>query len=184
MAEEIVESEVTEELPEGAESRPSLLRKLLIIVPIVILALGLQTVAAYFTVTWLFFSSPPKKPEAPPGKTSGDTVQVKEERPEYGKGEIYVFEDIIVNPAGTLGRRYLVLSMSFEVSEKKALVEIEEKEPIIRDALLTLLASKTLDYVSEVANLESMRKQIKEVVNDYLDKGEVVRVYFTGYVLQ
>ena len=78
----------------------------------------------------------------------------------------------------------MVMSLSFEVSDKKIVEELAAREPIIRDALISLLAAKSLDYVSDIANLESLRMQIKDTVNEYLKKGRVVRVYFTGYVLQ
>lgn len=160
-------------------------KKLMIIVPIIVLALGLQAVAAYFTVNWLFFSKPleQKTVKSMSGPGAADSAEVLPES-EYGKGEMFLFEDIIVNPAGTMGRRYLVLSLSFEVVGKKGMEELREREPIIRDALFTLLASKSLDYVSDVANLEPLREQIRKTVNAYLDKGDVVRVYFTGYILQ
>ena len=167
-----------------------------IIAPIVIIILAAQSVGAYYTMKKLFFSYTDKEiievastvSWTPPETTVADTVKaVKEEAPgtEYEPtGLIHQFEDVIVSPAGTEGRRYFVLTMSFEVSKKKVLEELPLKTPIIRDALLTLLATKTLDFLSDVNNMENLRKEIMQTVNLYLEKGQVVRVYFTGYILQ
>ena len=167
-----------------------------IIAPIIIIVIAAQSVGAYYTMKKLFFSYTDKEiievastvSWTPPETTVADTVQtVKEELPipEYEPtGLIQQFEDVIINPAGTEGRRYFVLTMSFEVSKKKVLEELILKTPIIRDALITLLATKTLDYLSDVNNMESLRTEIMQTVNLYLEKGHLVRVYFTGYILQ
>jgi len=185
MAEELditLGAEVPDELAGGGKKRG----QLLIIVLAVILALGAQTLAAYYTISLLFFHNPPaavEKPAAQMDSLQQDTTVVAEEKIETS-GEVFEFADLIVNPAGTMGRRYFVVSMGFEVSNKKVLDEIAAKDAPIRDALITLLAQKNLDYIADVANMESIRSEIQRTVNKFLESGKVVKIYFTGYILQ
>ena len=163
-------------------------RKWYIIIPAILLILAAQTVAAYYTISLIFFSDMPAAPEEIVSTTKADSssMETKEvvKEPYEATGEIYEFADIIVNPSGTLGRRYLVVSMSFEVSHKKVLLELEAKEPILRDALLTLLARKSLDYVADISNMETIREEIMDTANAYLNDGSIIRIFFTGYILQ
>ena len=163
----------------------SLVGKKIILIPIVVLLLTAEIVGAYYTVNLLFFSKMPPLPENKIVQAdSAEIAPVELEILQKGKGELYDFADIVVNPAGTGGRRYLVISMTFELSDKKVVKEVSEKEPILRDALLTHLAAKHFDYVTEVANIEEMRKEMQDILNKHLEKGKVLRIYFTGYVLQ
>lgn len=162
-------------------------RKWYIIIPVALLILAAQTVAAYYTINLIFFSNMPSLPDTA-SMTSSDSTEAEPEEtskePYKATGEIYEFQDIIVNPSGTMGRRYLVVSMSFEVSHKRVLEELNQQEPILRDALLTLLARKSLDYVADVSNLEAIREEIMVTANSYLADGSIIRIFFTGYILQ
>jgi len=159
--------------------------KLLIKIALIILALGVQTVAAYFTITFLFFKNPPANAET--GAVPADSlkeVTKKEKEDSEGAGEIFSLTDLIVNPAGTMGRRYFVISMGLEVSNAKVIEELTAKEPLVRDALITLLTQKNFDYIADAANMETIRSEIQETVNKYLDKGKITKIYFTSYILQ
>ncbi len=169
-------SGIMEGIEPSAGSGGSPLKKL-IIIPIVLLVLAAQTALAYFTMNYFFFSEQPpvRQAEAKEKKHEGESIPA---------GEIYQITDIIVNPAGTQGRRYLVVSLGMEVTGKNAMAEIQLREPQIRDALITLLSSKTLEFLADVLNRESMREEIMTVTNQFVEKGEVIRIYFIGYVLQ
>jgi flagellar protein FliL len=70
------------------------------------------------------------------------------------------------------------------VDNDKVMEELKTKDAIIKDTLITLLTQKTLDYISDVLNMESIRNEIQQAINDKLQKGKVAKVYFTSYILQ
>ena len=75
-------------------------KKYLLIALIVVAQIGL----AYFLIT--YFIIPALLAEKDPNEASVETEETEEdEETEEGSGEIYVVEDVIVNPAGTLGTR-------------------------------------------------------------------------------
>jgi len=181
------------EKQEESETRKNLkVVNVVFIVLLVVIILAAQTIVAYFTINKLFFAkmnAEINELKANLGismiSTVKDTVVDRIKLSEYEPtGIIAEFDDIVVNPAGTEGRRYFVLTMSMEVDRKKTMDELLSKTPVVRDALITLLAAKTLDYVTNVMNMDELRGEIMKTTNGFLDKGRVIRVYFTGYVLQ
>jgi flagellar FliL protein len=103
---------------------------------------------------------------------------------ENSKGEIINFENIIVNPSGTMGSRYLNATIGIEVGDETTRAAIEGNSPRIKDALITLLSSQTIDELSTAASREEIRKSIQARVNQMVAPNEVKAVYFLDFVLQ
>lgn len=105
-----------------------------------------------------------------------------------GKGEgnavVYAIKDIVVNPAGTSGSRFLSVSFGFELSSAAEEAEFESHEPLVRDVLITILSSKTMAELTDAKEKEIMRVQIKKRLQQLLNSEEPNAVYFTDFVLQ
>jgi flagellar protein FliL len=99
-------------------------------------------------------------------------------------GVVYAIKDIVVNPAGTGGSRFLSVSLGFELSSEAAATEFETREPLVRDVLITILSSKTLAELTDAREKEIMRVQIKKRLQQLLESEEPNAVYFTDFVLQ
>ncbi len=104
----------------------------------------------------------------------------------HGAGQVHIcdIEDIVINPAGTGGSRYLSASLSFELESAPAAALFEKREPIIRDALITILSSKTVAQLTDIKQKEIVRYQIKKRVAELLHTDELAGVYYTDFVLQ
>jgi flagellar FliL protein len=100
------------------------------------------------------------------------------------KTEMVMVDDIIVNPSGTGGTRFLSCSIGFEVGSEEAVKQFESRRPMIRDALITILGSKTLEQLSDAKEKEITRYQIKKRVEQLMNSKDVQGVYFTDFVLQ
>ena len=103
---------------------------------------------------------------------------------EGGKAAIYSIKNIVINPAGTGGSRFLSASISFELESGEAQRQFEDREPIIRDALITILSSKTVAQLTDPKQKEITRYQIKKRVSQLMETEEVAGVYYTDFVLQ
>ena len=105
---------------------------------------------------------------------------------EEGAEEAYIFEisDIIVNPAGTGGTRFLSASIGFELDYPETMKLFEARQPQIRDALITILGSKNIEQLTDMKQKEIARLQIKKRVSHLLDTDELVAIYFTNFVIQ
>ena len=101
-----------------------------------------------------------------------------------GGSEILAVKDIVINPAGTGGSRFLSVSFAFEVESAYLAAEFEERAPIIRDALITILSSKTVAQLTDPKQKEIVRYQIKKRISQLMETDELAGVYYTDFVLQ
>lgn len=113
----------------------------------------------------------------------------KRKKKSDGHGEetgsiVYAIKDIVVNPAGTGGTRFLSVSFGFELGSSYVASEFEDRELMVRDALITILSSKTVAQLTDAKQKEIVRYQIKKRLEKLLDTDEIDGVYFTDFVLQ
>ncbi len=118
-----------------------------------------------------------KLEEAPSGHGGGGGEQA-------GTNQFFTVESIVVNPAETQGTRYLSCSVSFEVASPEDLKAFEDKAVKIKDLLITILSSKTVDELADIKVRNDMRRQILAVVNRFTTPAQASAVYLTDFVLQ
>jgi len=104
------------------------------------------------------------------GETKGEKV-----------GPILETEEFTVNVSNTTNR-YIKAKFALEVSDKKVLEELEEKKPLLKDRIIMVLSSQSLQELSTVEGKEACKKAIMNTVNEFLEKGEVTKVYFTNII--
>ncbi len=97
---------------------------------------------------------------------------------------VYAVKDIVVNPAGTGGTRFLSVSFGFELGSSDLAAEFEERELIVRDALITILSAKTVAQLTDAKQKEIVRYQVKKRLEMLMDTDEIEGVYYTDFVLQ
>lgn len=97
---------------------------------------------------------------------------------------LYSITDIVVNPAGSGGGRFLSVSFAFELESSYMAAVFEEREPIIRDALITILSSKTVAQLTDPKQKEVVRYLIKKRISRLMDTEDLAGVYYTDFVLQ
>lgn len=187
-------TEATDHQPAAARVRlPSNLTALLTKVAI-FGVIGLVAIVAAYVVTLkvlkpMLASEAPAVEQSAPAKLEPAKVTGAEERSGHGSGktggasEFFTIESIVVNPAETGGTRYLSCSVSFEVA-KADLSVFKEKQVKIKDILITILSSKTVDELADIKQRNDMRKQILAVVNRYVAPAQADAVFLTDFVLQ
>ena len=126
--------------------------------------------------------------EASKEEESGDHGSKPKKRTSHGastgEGMVYSVRDIIINPAGTGGTRFLSVSFGFELGTAELAEEFDAKEAIVRDALITILSSKTVAQLTDVKQKEIARYQIKKRLEQLLETDQIEGVYYTDFVLQ
>jgi flagellar protein FliL len=178
MADDKPEKDVTK--AENAAESPPIKKKSMSFIIYIVIALVMAG-GGYFAGTSLSGGSSEgdEKTEAHDKKT--DTGK-ENDKPIHS--EVFMMEDVIVNPAGTGGTRFLSVSIGFEISSKELAEEFENREPLIKDALLTILGSKTIEQLSDAKEKEITRYQIKKRVEKLMQTEDIMAVYFTDFILQ
>ncbi len=60
----------------------------------------------------------------------------------------------------------------------------EAKSVQVKDILITILSSKTVDELSDIRQRNQMRRQIMTIVNRFMAPTQTKAVYLTDFVLQ
>lgn len=124
------------------------------------------------------------KAKAPKKKKKKKRKRSSEEEGSEVTAYIFEIEDIIVNPAGTGGTRFLSASVGFELEYEDLLPLFKARQAQIRDALITILGSKNIEQLTDMKQKEIARLQIKRRVEHLLETDELTAVYFTNFVIQ
>lgn len=110
---------------------------------------------------------------------------------EKGPPSYIKLEPAVVNISNGEDSHYLQVSIDLKTFNPKVGEEVTLLMPEIRDGILTLLAGQNPDTVTQPAEREKLRQQIKGLVNRLLtehgkekDKEPVDGVFFTAFVMQ
>lgn len=115
------------------------------------------------------------------GITEEEQAEEASEPVEYG--EFAEIQNLIVNPSGTDGTRFLMISLGIESKEAAALEEVKAKDIVVRDTILKVLGERPVESLT-IANHTAMKSELLAAINALLSEGKVERLYFTQYVLQ
>lgn len=107
----------------------------------------------------------------------------KTEKSEAGKF-IYSIQDVTVNPAMTDGKRYIQVSVGFDLGSEEQKNSFKEKEELIKDVLNSTFSSKTLDQLTSPTFKDSLKVEISGRVKKVLSNVTINSVYFSKYIIQ
>jgi flagellar FliL protein len=141
-----------------------------------------QLVVVYFLAAK--FMSPSSQGSPAQNQPPTEAVKGSANPKEAAEPNLYTIKDIIINPAGTNGSRFLLVTMAFEFDSPGALQEMGKKEVQVRDALNTILTSKTLLELVDVNKREALRVEISKRISGFISTGTLKNVYFSKFIIQ
>ncbi|MHA1572709.1 MAG: flagellar basal body-associated FliL family protein [Alphaproteobacteria bacterium] len=100
---------------------------------------------------------------------------------------IYDLPNVIVNLSGDRSRRYLKTSIHLEVKSKsiRDKLSLPYNQVRVKDAINTLLSSKSLEDVEGLDNRTRLRREIRDDLNLKLGlRDGIVSVYFSEFMIQ
>lgn len=98
-------------------------------------------------------------------------------------GKVLPLPEFMVNLSDPGGKRFLRLGMEVEVNSDVA-KELQAGSARIRDAVIMLLAGKSLADISSPEGKVLLKAEVAARINQILGAQRVVRVYFTDFVIQ
>jgi len=96
----------------------------------------------------------------------------------------YGLEPFIVNIYDGQEIRYLKLKVEFEMVNPEVKAELDTKVAPLRDAVLILLTTKTMQEIQDLQGKNTLREQILAAANRIAGANKVSKVYFTDFVVQ
>ncbi len=98
---------------------------------------------------------------------------------------LYTISDLVLNPAGSGGTRFLMLSVAFDMKDSSGVEALKQRDAEIKDAVLALVGGKTVDQLAEVSAREPLKVEIRDLVGRITKKPKAIRrVSFPQFVIQ
>jgi flagellar FliL protein len=99
-------------------------------------------------------------------------------------GFMFELDTFIVNLLSENGRRYLKIKVNLELESEDLAEEVTAKIPVIRDIVIRIASSKTLEEIATEKGKDTFKDQVLMEVNAIMKDGRVQNVYFTDFVIQ
>lgn len=99
-------------------------------------------------------------------------------------GELVDIDPFTVNLLSNNGRRYLKVHLELEVYDSDVVLELERKTPVIRDVIIRILSSQSIQDISTLKGKDKLKKILLDNLNRYLNEGHIIDLYYTEFVMQ
>ncbi len=90
----------------------------------------------------------------------------------------------LVNLSDPGGKRYLKITMQFELSGQKLNEEVAKRNVELRDMIILLLSSKGYNEIGNATGKINLKRELVSKLNKMLREGQVKEVYFTEFLVQ
>ena len=98
---------------------------------------------------------------------------------------VQMIDNVVLNPAGSNGTRFLIMAAAVEMSDAAAAEELKGRDAEARDILLRVLGAKTVEQLTSLAARDSMRVELATAIGAMFSRPNAVRrIYFPQFVVQ
>jgi flagellar FliL protein len=101
-----------------------------------------------------------------------------------GAANIFPLEPFIVNIYDGQELRYLKVRVELEMVGVGVKNELDTRLAAIRDSILVLLSTKTLQDIQDVQGKNQLKDEIMASINKIIPPGKIAKIYFTDFVVQ
>jgi flagellar protein FliL len=91
--------------------------------------------------------------------------------------------NINLSTAGNVSPKFARVSIFLEVASEDTEIEIQQKMPQVRNAIIDLFNSKRPSDIAGPEGRNYLREEIKSAINSFLVSGQVRGVFFTNFVV-
>lgn len=191
-------------MADAPDQAPKKKKSKLLLLIVLLVVLGLLGGGGYYAYIKFFKPQPAATEEAAPAegdKKDEKKDEKKEEKKDEKKKEekktekkdgkkdeaklVTGFQNVITNLADPGGRRYVRISLEFDFKDEETAKDFTDNyQAKVKDAVLTLLLSKTAADLSSLEGMITFRKEVVARINQIMGKGKIKDVYVTDRLIQ
>lgn len=174
-----------------AEKKPSMFNPKVLIIGLPIFIV--QLVAVYFITANILIPSGHSSATKESEKTEETTEATEEKSGETEEGKtsesgesglIFSVDDMIVNPAQTNGKMLLLASLGLAVENEESKKVMEEKQVIVKDAIISVLSSKNVTQLGSSTYRDTLKTEILKNLAVQMPGSKVNNIYFSKFIIQ
>jgi len=152
-----------------------------------------QLVAVYFITASILIPSGHSSATKEGEKTEETTETTEEKSGETKEGKtsenstsglIFSVDDMIVNPAQTNGKMLLLASLGLSVETEESRKSLEEKQVIVKDAIISVLSSKSVTQLGSASYRDTLKTEILKNLAVQMPGSKVNNIYFSKFIIQ
>jgi len=117
-------------------------------------------------------------------KNTAETDSTSQQEDAEFNSNIYMLDNVVINPTGTNGTRYVSLSIGLGVTKSSILEDLKSRDIQIRDTVNNLLAKKSMGEFVDIDKRVNLKNEIMIAVNDKIQPEQIKSIYFTEFVIQ
>mgnify|MGYP002640173371 CR=1 FL=1 len=184
----MAEEESTEELEVPEKKKSNMLMIIIIVVLVLVILIG--AVVAVLLMGGDEKDAEMQEPQQKERKvkktrkSSSSSASMDDSRQLADIGILYPLDTFTVNLKSDAGRRYLKVTMSLELEGEELSLELDAKTAVLRDRIIRILSSKTLEEISSKKGKSKVSSQVMDTLNSMIADGQIQGIYFTEFVIQ
>ena len=97
---------------------------------------------------------------------------------------VYIIDNLVLNPAGSGGTRFLLASIGIQVSTSPLNESLKKHDIEAREVVLRVLGVNKVEELAEMSNRDLFKAQIRTALENMLGKDSVKGIYFSQFVIQ
>lgn len=101
-----------------------------------------------------------------------------------GQDDSYAFEGLVANLAGTMGTRFIKVSIEVRGKGKVVSDVLKLNKPVVLDAIITILSSQSIQSLEVPGGRNRLRLSLVEGINQALKNDLIDQLYFTEFMIQ
>ena len=184
----MAEEETKEELEVPEKKQSNMLMIIIIVVLVLVILIGAVAAVLLMGGDEEEMMEEPQKKEkkmkSKPSKRTSSSAAMDDSRQLSEIGILYPMDTFTVNLKSDAGRRYLKVTMSLELDGEELSMELDAKTAVLRDRIIRILSSKTLEEISSKKGKGKVSSQVMETLNAMIADGQIQGIYFTEFVIQ
>lgn len=97
---------------------------------------------------------------------------------------LHILDNLVVNPAGSEGTRYLLVSVAIEPEDPAMVEDLASLDVALRHGLLSFFGSKTVQELANIAARDDLVEEMKTLLSHEVGDELIHRIYLPQYVIQ
>jgi flagellar FliL protein len=103
---------------------------------------------------------------------------------EGAAAKIFLLDNMVLNPAGSSGSRFLLVSIALRLKDATVEEDLKARDAEVRDALLRVLGGKHVEELSDITQREALKDELRRALGVIVKPGAIKGLYFPQFVIQ
>jgi flagellar FliL protein len=116
--------------------------------------------------------------------TGGESETVSENAHGGERGPTFKIDNLIVNPSGSQGTRFLMVSVAVETPNAAMEALLRSREAQIRDLVITMLERQTMESLAQPGIRDTLKAQLSDTITALSGQSSRLRVFLPQFVIQ